>query len=55
MAQIRANKQKHDPFYFTADETQNAIVRKAVNNWYNPTSHERNRRWDAMRKQRRAL
>ena len=55
MAQIRANRQKHDLFYFTADEIQNAIVRKAVINWYNPISHERNRRWDAMRKQRRAL
>ena len=24
----------------------------AVNNWYNPTSHERNRKWETARKQR---
>ena len=52
IALIRANRTKHDLFYFSADEAQNAVIRQAVNNWYNPTSHARNQKWNATRKQK---
>ena len=52
LAQIRQNRGKRGLFYFSENEAQNAIVRQAVSNWYNPTSHDRNRRWVASNKAR---
>ena len=53
MAQISLNRKKHDLFYLTANKTQNAVVREVVNNWFNPTSHSRNLRWETERRARK--
>ena len=45
MAQIRQNRKKHDLLHLTANEAQNAVVRQANNNWFNPTSYLINQRW----------
>ena len=46
IAQIRLSREQHDLFYLTTNEAQNAVVRQAVNNGFNPTSHFINKRWE---------
>ena len=50
MAQIRQNRDKDDLLHLTANETQNAVVRHAVNNWLSSTSHIKNQRWELARR-----
>ena len=45
MALLRINMRKHNLYLFSEDTTQNSIIRLAVNNWYNPTSHRLNADW----------
>ena len=55
MALIRINTRKHNMFLFSEDARQKSIIRLAVNNWYNPTSHRLNTTWAARQRATRLV